>query len=261
VINLKDKNSIAKYHRWVIRQWSIIERKHSKAIRAVLKDQYKDAADYVMHGIGLESINDAINYNNKDLEKALTNMYEETDKIFHEKTLSATKSISPPSLKATEARYYYNLNKWIKKQVATRIVNVNKTTKKNIKSIIQNGMNSGESNANIAKEILSVDEITTKYRAMTIARTETHTASMRAETETLIETGLGGVLKIWSATMDERTRDDHEIADMFYSADPISLEEAFVVGDSMLMYPGDPNGEPGQIINCRCVMIYETKDM
>jgi uncharacterized protein with gpF-like domain len=261
VINLKDKNSIAKYHRWVIKQWNMLEKKYSKMIRAVLKDQYQDAADYVSHGVGLESVNDAVNFNTKDLEAVLVKMYEQTDAIFHSKTVSATKSIRPSNHKATEGRYYYNLNKWIKKQTATRIKNVNDSTKANIRSIIENGMNNGMSNAEIAKDIMNVEGITNKYRATRIARTETHTASMRAETETLVEEGLNGVLKIWSATMDERTRDDHADADMYYSTNPIPVEEAFVVGDEYLMYPGDPNGSAGNVINCRCVMLYETKDM
>lgn len=260
MINLKDRSAILKYHNWVNRQLRMLERKYSKVIQAVIKDQYYDAADYVLHGVGIESVNDAINFNNKDLEKAFTNMYQNTDKIFHEKTKDAFKSMTRFSYKASEERYFYNLNKWIKKQAGERVVAVSKTTKKNIRNIIEYGMNNGQSNAEIAKEIYSLEAITTKFRAARIARTETHTAAMRAETETIIETGIA-TLKIWSAAMDERTRDSHVNADEYYKDNPIEIEEAFVVGDSMLMYPGDADGSAAEIINCRCVPLFETKEI
>ena len=35
----------------------------------------------------------------------------------------------------------------------------------------------------------------------------------------------------------------------------IPLDEAFIVGGEALMYPGDPAGSPGNVINCHCIQI------
>jgi hypothetical protein len=39
---------------------------------------------------------------------------------------------------------------------------------------------------------------------------------------------------------------------MRYKDNPIPIREYFQVGSARLLYPGDPNGPPGETINCRC---------
>lgn len=56
--------------------------------------------------------------------------------------------------------------------------------------------------------------------------------------------------KIWVATADERTRDEHREAD----GQEVDADEPFEVGGEELMYPGDPAGSPWNIYNCRCTM-------
>ncbi len=58
--------------------------------------------------------------------------------------------------------------------------------------------------------------------------------------------GLGiEMKKMWSATMDSRTRDSHAVLD----GETVELDEKFSNG---LIYPGDPDGAPGEVYNCRC---------
>jgi HK97 family phage portal protein len=52
----------------------------------------------------------------------------------------------------------------------------------------------------------------------------------------------------WLAAIDERTRDTHVAA----HGQGRRLNQMFDVGGTKLAYPGDPNGPPGEIINCRC---------
>jgi len=63
--------------------------------------------------------------------------------------------------------------------------------------------------------------------------------------------------KIWiSALLPGRTRDEHAAA----HNQRVGINEMFVVGNEQLEYPGDPNGSPGNIINCLCVMIPEVEE-
>jgi len=89
-------------------------------------------------------------------------------------------------------------------------------------------------------------------RARTIARTEIGAAQNAA----LIIQADGSerrVRKTWAAIDDARTRPAHAAAD----GQTIDPGEKFSVGGEFLAHPGDPNGSPGNIINCRCTMLLE----
>jgi len=93
-------------------------------------------------------------------------------------------------------------------------------------------------------------------RAETILRTEMQRAYNLANHSQQLETAkrTPGTTKSWVATADTRTRQSHLRAHMTYKANPIPVEEPFIVGGAKLMYPGDPNGPPEETINCRCRM-------
>ena len=57
-----------------------------------------------------------------------------------------------------------------------------------------------------------------------------------------------GVKKEWMATLDSRTRDSH--ARLY--GERKDLDEPFSNG---LMKPGDPNGNPEEVYNCRCTLV------
>jgi HK97 family phage portal protein len=60
------------------------------------------------------------------------------------------------------------------------------------------------------------------------------------------------VTKTWNTVGDERVRDAHR------SVDGVERKngKAFRVGSSLLQYPGDPAGEPEDVINCRCYLTW-----
>ena len=60
--------------------------------------------------------------------------------------------------------------------------------------------------------------------------------------------------KNWNAVLDSKTRAAHVQADFTYYANPIRLNETFIVMGESLKYPGDPNGSAANIMNCRCTM-------
>ena len=58
--------------------------------------------------------------------------------------------------------------------------------------------------------------------------------------------------KVWVATLDDRTRDSHAEMDGV----EVPVDEPFDVNGSELMYPADPNGDPAEVYNCRCTLVY-----
>lgn len=89
-------------------------------------------------------------------------------------------------------------------------------------------------------------------RARTVARTETIAAVNAgvfrgAELEAEARGDLAP-FKQWISTADERTRPTHRAADKQRTL----MREPFRVGTAQLMFPGDPRGPAGEVINCRC---------
>ena len=92
-------------------------------------------------------------------------------------------------------------------------------------------------------------------RAEMIVRTEmTRVYNLSAYSQQLFtnDTLPGGVLKAWRATGDRRTRQNHLEAAARYNAEPIPVNQPFIVGGAELMFPGDPSGPAKETINCRC---------
>jgi hypothetical protein len=50
-------------------------------------------------------------------------------------------------------------------------------------------------------------------------------------------------------------RQTHVEAEIRYRANPKPIGELWQIGAAQLRYPRDPNGPPGEIINCQCMAI------
>ena len=78
------------------------------------------------------------------------------------------------------------------------------------------------------------------------------TATRNFNIKRLDELVMGGFRhKKWVAHHDERVRASHANVD----GTVVPLAGAFVVGGSMLSFPGDPAGPYHETVNCRCVIV------
>lgn len=128
---------------------------------------------------------------------------------------------------------------------------VGKTTGQNITDAIALGESEGMTLAEIASLI---DKTTfggdAAYRSLMIARTETIGALNQGE----FDTALGSEIvqqKEWLTQNDERVRDSHAECE---DEGRIDIDELFE--STAMMFPGDAAGDAGDVINCRCTLLY-----
>lgn len=147
--------------------------------------------------------------------------------------------------------------------IRRKITSITNTTREQIVNQVQRGYQEGLGVSSIARMIRDAIPAISMRRGALIARTETHGAANFGANAAAEETGLN-IRKEWVAADDERTRLDHAQAGNRYSVGgeigPIGMKDAFDVGGSLLMYPGDPSGPADQVINCRCAIAHIVVD-
>lgn len=135
------------------------------------------------------------------------------------------------------------------------LVRIDEEVYRMVVKAIADGTDRGETPTQIAARIDNVLSITGSEnwpnRADVIARTEitrfTEAGALSAAQRWQIRTGR--ILeKQWIDRDDSRVRQAHKAVD----GQRVPLWAMFLVGMSLLRYPGDPSGLPHDVINCRC---------
>ena len=131
---------------------------------------------------------------------------------------------------------------------------------KNISRQVTQGIIQGESLDKIAKRIANEVGSTNEKAMMRSARTAMTGAQNSGRNLRMQDAKSMGinVVKEWMATLDEHTRDSHRDMD----------GERVTVGDKWhhykfsngCEYPGDPNGPPHEVYNCRCTLVSSVED-
>lgn len=88
-------------------------------------------------------------------------------------------------------------------------------------------------------------------RALLIAQNESNSAYNYSDYDNAKKNGKQ--YKTWLAEVDDKTREWHLEVD----GTKIPIDEMFTVGGEQMRYPHDYNASPDNIINCRCVCVYE----
>lgn len=128
------------------------------------------------------------------------------------------------------------------------IQNINATTWDAVKSSLQQGLNAGESYEQLANRVKAQYNSATAERADTIAFTETNIAVNSGRHEAMVQAKVER--KGWQTSHLEGTRVSHLANEnLTKEKGGIPLADSWPNG---LKFPGDPSGEPGETINCRC---------
>jgi hypothetical protein len=154
-----------------------------------------------------------------------------------------------------EPAFERELNRYIETNAARKVTEVSETTKERIARTIRQGIADGLTNSEVADLIRQEAKIDSAYRSAMIARTESHSAANAGGLESAIESDVVKE-KEWIATEDERTRNGENSDFDHTNVDNVPVDEPFIVSGEELMYPGDPSGSAGNIINCRCATGY-----
>lgn len=143
--------------------------------------------------------------------------------------------------------------------IRQRITSVERTTRLSLIRALAQAFLEGLSENETVKTVLEVIGSISKVRARTIARTETHGAANYGSNVAAKKTDLP-MRREWISAQDKRTRTTED-GDLFdhvgANGQIVGAEEPFQIakldgGTEALMFPGDPNGSAGNVINCRC---------
>jgi HK97 family phage portal protein len=137
---------------------------------------------------------------------------------------------------------------------AQRIKGITETTMNQMNRVIADSFKDQVSVTEVASRIRDVFDNISKGRANTIARTETLTAVSIGQRQKVYEfkdaypEEAKTMRKVWLTAEDDLVRDSHAELDGV----ELDIDEPF---DNGLMFPRDPDGDAGEIINCRCSTI------
>lgn len=177
-------------------------------------------------------------------------------------TIQKFRELQIQSLEKKYETYEDLVNQYLTLYGLEKITGISNTTRKQLTRIIQKGQEEGLGVVAIAKILR--EEMAgsfSRYRAATIARTETHSAANFANFQIAKTYATSNKMqKQWVSTLDGRTREHH----VAMNGKRVEMEENFIVPYKGIPYemqwPGDPMGGFPNTINCRCVLIYVSPD-
>lgn len=268
-------NQITAFRQFQKRQQTY-EKRYQKHLLKYLSATYYQAAKMV--AVNGTRINLAEISNNSQLEKVLTSLYKTVTlkeaKIAHDETVMPLEGVKiqkkdliddllgmlSPSNRGVVNIWRSLLDNFIQVRLTNRITRINQYTAERIAKIIEEGMFEGLGQEEVARMIRREARGNINVnRSRNIARTETVVASnqgkyMSANSSNLV------MKKKWIPASDARTRRSHK--DML-GRDWIPLNDDFAILNTELgtlepaLYPGDERLSAGNVINCRCAIVFE----
>jgi HK97 family phage portal protein len=134
-------------------------------------------------------------------------------------------------------------------EMLKKIRDINATTLDALRKELRAAIEAGESIRQAEKRIEQVFDIARGYRTERIARTSIISASNKGAIESYRQSGVVDKKK-WISSRDNLVRVE-PFNHLIDGEAAIKIDETFSNG---LQFPGDPSGEAGNVINCRCTL-------
>lgn len=270
LLNRNEKRAAWKKQNWYRKR---LESAFARDLSSDFKEMYKDMAS------AMKGKNDArvieyallkvIDENMPIIKKTIARHIKYTVEDFGRNTINNAKSIWP-GIETKGTRQYEDwAQRYISKRTGDAIGQIEGTTRKQVSRVVkrltEQAIIDGSSNAEVADELAEEFSGLSKSRAMLIARTEVASASNNANVQAVRSLELPNMEKEWVSANDDRVRDggkngdgpDHEHMDGV----SVPLDEKFAVPpDASMDGPGDASAGPEQICNCRCVLVFKSKN-
>lgn len=247
--------------RLLYRQVELIRNKHEKVMRYNLRTAFNKQLNNLLaldDDPTFYDLSDAIMSVNPIFERIYTNMYARMANDIYpmvETTANVKSAWQSLERKSDDSLLWYQVlvQQWIEENCARNISGINATTMEQI----QNAYVRSESMLEFRDDITDIFNGNIKtYRANSIARTETASASNRTELITIESMDPPrSTVKKWQATQDSTTRETHRHLD----GTEVALDDKFTwtgkYGYVQMDCPGDSThgAPPAEFIQCRCV--------
>ena len=242
----------------------------TEAAMAKVIAQAMNAATDAYEATGKPTIPDTLM---PDVQAALANIWGRAGRMMGQRIIGQVKDgYRHLETKAGEESLFQRiLIEFIQQFGALRVTQIVEATREGMMRVIASGLKQGLSVEQIAKDLRENIPLISRLRANVIARTETHSASQHASIQ-VAKTSRLTLMKEWVPVEDHRTRDFGEgdgIIDQFshraMTGQRVPVDHAFKVPRrdgtfENMMFPGDPNGSAGNVINCRCANIFRRAD-
>jgi hypothetical protein len=131
------------------------------------------------------------------------------------------------------------------------ITSIAETTRRDVMRHLDQSWQRGDSIPRAARYVQAQIKGSSLLRGRTIARTEI-IGAVNGGSLAAVKLSDAAAFKQWIATEDDRTREDHADAD----GQVVAVADPFDVGGFQMQYPGDQDGPPEEVINCRCTLGY-----
>lgn len=223
---------------------AIREIKVARAFYALFQRQSKQVAK-LYRSDGQAAAEHYIREQQSELERLFTAAYKST--------INDAAAIKAEQIRAVQfASFDMLVDQFIRANALIKSTIVSDTTLNLFRRVIADASKNGGTINEIAAAISGKMPQYSGYRAQMIARTEVHGAANFANHTVAAESGIE-LLKSWLSAEDDVTRPWHAEMD---SKPPIPLNDYFNVDGDQMMYPGDQNGSPRNVINCRCTEVH-----
>jgi len=228
----------------------LIAQQAHKIVLRVYRKQKPHVIDFVRTGKSVKQLQREIPYFYKESIKPLwgASLKQVWNIAAEEADAITTEWIAP---NAVRKAWEDNVDSWLQEHAGSRIDGIVNTDQEWLANTLRSGDSEGLSVDQIAENLGGEFDDMSSGRAGTIARTEMAGAYNYSSQETAKDLMPEGATKTWSTTSDN-PRPAHEEAD----GQEVPIDEPFDVDGEELMYPGDPNGSEGNVINCMCVVEY-----